>query len=81
MVTSETIIEDPNTNHFDLDKITEYPDANYIDSDEVSGKISIRRSSSAMPSRPCTPIQSETGTIVEVREKENVCSTIQSIRD
>ena len=38
MVTSETIIEDPNTNHFDFNKITEYPDANYIDSDEVSGK-------------------------------------------
>ena len=76
MVTSETIIEDPNTNHFDFDKTTEYPDANYIDSDEVSGKISIRRSSSAMPSRPRTPIQSETGTIVEVREKENLYSTI-----
>ena len=81
MVTSETIIEDPNTNDFDTDKITEHPDANYIDSDTVSEKISARRSSSAMPSRPRTPIQSETGTIVEVREKENVCSTIQSIRD
>ena len=81
MVTSETIIEDPNTNHFDLDKIIEYPDANYIDSDEVSGKTSIRRSSSAMPSRPSSSTQSETGAIVEVREKENVCSTIQSTRD
>ena len=81
MVTSETIIEDPNTNNFDLDKFTEYPDANYIDSDTVSEKISIRRSSSAMPSRPCTSIQNETGTIVEVREKENVYSTNQSTRD
>ena len=81
MVTSETIIEDPITNHFESDKITEYPDASYIDSDTVSEKISIRRSSSAMPSRPCAPIQSETGTIVEVREKENVYSTNQSTRD
>ena len=76
MVTSETIIEDPNTNHFDSDKITEYPDASYIDSDTVSEKISIRRSSSAMPSRPRTPIQSETGTIVEVRENENMFSAM-----
>ena len=81
MVTSETIIEDPNTNYFDTDKITEYPDANYIDTDEISGKTSIRRSSSAMPSRPSSSIQSETGAIVEVREKENVCNTIQSTRD
>ena len=63
MVTSETIIEDPNTSHFDFDEITEYPDANYIDSDEVSEKISIRRSSSAMPSRPSSSIQNETGAI------------------
>ena len=81
MVTSETITEDPNTNHFEPDKTTEYPDANYIDSDEVSGKIPIQRSSSAMPSRPSSSIQSETGAIVEVREKENVCNTIQSTRD
>ena len=81
MVTSETIIEDPNTNYFDTEKIIEYPDANYIDTDEISGKTSIRRSSSAMPSRPRLSTQGETGAIVEVREKENVCNTIQSTRD
>ena len=78
MVTSETIIEDPNTNYFDPDKITEYPNANYIDSDTVSEKRSTRWSSSAMPSGPLKAIPSETGTIVGVREKENLSSTTQS---
>ena len=83
MVTSETIIEDPNTNHFDPDKIIEYPSANYIDSDTISEKISTRWPSTAMPSGPRNPqapsaIQSDPGTIVEVREDEDVPSSTQS---
>ena len=83
MVTSETIIEDPNTNYFDPDKITEYPSANYIDSDAIFEKISTRWPSTAMPSRPrdlqaSSAIQSDPGTIVEVREDEDLPSSTQS---
>ena len=83
MVTSETIIKDPNTNYFDPDKITEYPSANYLGPDAISEKISTKWPSTAMPSRPRDPqassaIQSDPGTIVEVRKDEDLSSSIQS---
>ena len=83
MVTSETIIKDPNTNYFDPDKITEYPSTNYFDSDAISEKTSTRWPSTAIPSRPWDPqassaIHSDPGTIVEVRKDEDLSSSTQS---